>query len=291
MKRKVLSVLLCGVLAVSMLAGCGSKSGDVVTNTDTEDAAENAAEDGSSATDTETAADSDMAYVVDKGTLVVGITDFEPMDYKDENGDWVGFDADMAKAFAESLGVDVEFVEIDWDNKVLELDGKSIDCVWNGMTLTDEVTSSMECTGAYLNNAQVVVVPKNVADKYQDTDSLADLSFAVEAGSAGEAEVSALGLNYTPVKAQSDALLEVASGTSDAAVIDSLMAAAMIGEGTSYADLTYTVALNSEKYGVGFRKGSDLAAVLDEFFANAMADGSMQACAEQYGVQAALVQE
>ncbi len=289
MKKKVLSVFLCGVMAASLLAGCGSsKTEEVVTNTDAEDAAAEA-EDG----DTEAAAseDSDMAYVVDKGTLVVGITDFEPMDYKDENGDWVGFDADMAKAFAESLGVDVEFVEIDWDNKVLELDGKSIDCVWNGMTLTDEVTSSMECTGAYLNNAQVVVVPKDVADKYQDTDSLADLSFAVEAGSAGEAEVSALGLTYTPVKAQSDALLEVASGTSDAAVIDSLMAAAMIGEGTSYADLTYTVALNSEKYGVGFRKGSDLAAVLDEFFANATADGSMQACAEQYGVQAALVQK
>lgn len=289
MKKKVLSVFLCGVMAASMLAGCGSsKTEEVVTNTDAEDAAAEA-EDG----DTEAAAseDSDMAYVVDKGTLVVGITDFEPMDYKDENGDWVGFDADMAKAFAESLGVEVEFVEIDWDNKVLELDGKSIDCVWNGMTLTDEVTSSMECTGAYLNNAQVVVVPKDVADKYQDTDSLADLSFAVEAGSAGEAEVSALGLTYTPVKAQSDALLEVASGTSDAAVIDSLMAAAMIGEGTSYADLTYTVALNSEKYGVGFRKGSDLAAVLDEFFANATADGSMQTCAEQYGVQAALVQE
>lgn len=273
-----------------MLAGCGSSGKEeVATNTDAEDAA---AENEADGEDTEVASeDSDMAYVVDKGTLVVGITDFEPMDYKDENGDWVGFDADMAKAFAESLGVDVEFVEIDWDNKVLELDGKSIDCVWNGMTLTDEVTSSMECTDAYLNNAQVVVVPKDVAEKYQDTDSLKDLSFAVEAGSAGEAEVSALGLNYTPVKAQSDALLEVASGTSDAAVIDSLMAAAMIGEGTSYADLTYTVALNSEKYGVGFRKGSDLAAVLDEFFANAMADGTMQACAEQYGVQAALVQE
>ena len=290
MKKKVLSVFLCGVMAASMLAGCGSSSKEeVATNTDAEDAA---AENEADGEDTEVASeDSDMAYVVDKGTLVVGITDFEPMDYKDENGDWVGFDADMAKAFAESLGVDVEFVEIDWDNKVLELDGKSIDCVWNGMTLTDEVTSSMECTDAYLNNAQVVVVPKNVAEKYQDTDSLKDLSFAVEAGSAGEAEVSALDLNYTPVKAQSDALLEVASGTSDAAVIDSLMAAAMIGEGTSYADLTYTVALNSEKYGVGFRKGSDLAAVLDEFFANAMADGTMQACAEQYGVQAALVQE
>ncbi len=289
MKKKVLSVFLCGVMAASLLAGCGSsKTEEVVTNTDAADAEEEAED---AETETAAAEDSDMAYVVDKGTLVVGITDFEPMDYKDENGDWIGFDADMAKAFAESLGVEAEFVEIDWDNKALELEGKSIDCVWNGMTLTDEVTSSMECTDAYLNNAQVVVVPKSEADKYQDTDSLKDLSFAVEAGSAGEEEVSALGLTYTPVKAQSDALLEVASGTSDAAVIDSLMAAAMIGEGTSYADLTYTVALNSEKYGVGFRKGSDLAAVLNEFFANATADGSMKTCAEKYGVQAALVEE
>ena len=289
MKKKVLSVFLCGVMAASMLAGCGSSGKEVVTNTDAQDAAEDSADD---AAEVDTAsADSDMAYVVDKGTLVVGITDFEPMDYKDDNGDWVGFDADMAKAFAESLGVDVEFVEIDWDNKVLELDGKSIDCVWNGMTLTDEVTSSMECTGAYLNNAQVVVVPKDVADKYQDTDSLKDLSFAVEAGSAGEAEVNALGLNYTPVKAQSDALLEVASGTSDAAVIDSLMAGAMVGEGTGYENLTYTIGLNSEEYGVGFRKGSDLAQALNDFVKTSSEDGSLQACAEQYGVQAALIQQ
>ena len=88
---------------------------------------------------------------------------FEPMDYKDESGEWVGFDADLAKAFAESLGVEAEFVEIDWDNKIMELDGKTIDCVWNGMTLTEEVTSSMDCTDAYLTNAQVVVVPSDVA--------------------------------------------------------------------------------------------------------------------------------
>lgn len=132
------------------------------------------------------------------------------MDYKDENGEWIGFDADMAKAFAESLGVTAEFQVIDWDNKILELEGKTIDCVWNGMTLTDEVTSAMECTNAYLNNAQVVVVPADVADQYQDEESLKDLSFAVEAGSAGEAEVSALELNYTPVSSQADALMEVA---------------------------------------------------------------------------------
>ena len=117
MKKKVLSVFLCGVMAASMLAGCGSSGKEeVVTNTDAQDAAEDSADDA--AEDDTASADSDMAYVVDKGTLVVGITDFEPMDYKDDNGDWVGFDADMAKAFAESLGVDVEFVEIDWDNKV-----------------------------------------------------------------------------------------------------------------------------------------------------------------------------
>lgn len=99
----------------------------------------------------------DVAYIQEKGTLVVGITEFAPMDYKDENGNWIGFDADMAKIVAQRLGVQIEFTVIDWDNKILELDSKSIDVVWNGMTLTDEVTSSMACTNPYCSNAQVVV--------------------------------------------------------------------------------------------------------------------------------------
>lgn len=278
--KKFLALLL-SIMMVMSLAACGSSSDSDTADTDSDVAADAG----------DSADESDLAYVQDKGTLVVGITDFEPMDYKDENGDWIGFDADMAKAFAESLGVEVEFVEIDWDNKILELDGKTIDCVWNGMTLTSEVTSAMECSNAYCNNAQIVIVPADKADQYQDVDSLSDLTFAVEAGSAGEAEVSALGLNYTAVKAQSDALMEVAAGTSDAAVIDSLMAAAMVGEGTGYADLTYTVGLNSEEYGVGFRKGSDLAAALNEFFAASYADGSMLETAETYGVQAAIIEQ
>ncbi len=235
--------------------------------------------------------ESDKQYVVDKGVLVVGITDFAPMDYKDAEGNWIGFDADLAKAFAAELGVKVEFVEIDWDNKLLELDGKAVDCIWNGMTLTDAVKNAMECSKPYMNNAQVVVVPVDQAEKYQTVESLAKLSFAVEAGSAGEAEAAALKLTYTPVAAQADALMEVAAFTSDAAVIDALMAAAMIGEGTSYANLTYTVGLNSEEYGVGFRKGSDLAAALNEFFAKAYADGTMMKIAETYKVQAALIEQ
>jgi polar amino acid transport system substrate-binding protein len=231
----------------------------------------------------------DMDYVKANGVLVVGITDFAPMDYKDNSGNWVGFDADMAAAFAKSLGVDVKFVEIDWDNKILELNSKSIDCVWNGMTLTDEVVNSMECSNAYCDNAQVVVVPASVADQYQDQDSVASLTFAVEAGSAGESVATELGYNCVAVQSQSAALMEVAAGTSDACVIDLLMAGAMIGEGTSYPDLTYTVALNSEKYGVGFRKGSDLAKALNDFFAAAYKDGSLMECAKLYGVQESII--
>lgn len=274
--KKLIAIMLTMVMVLS-LSACGSQS--------------DSASDSKSDEKSDAASESDMEYVKDKGSLVVGITDFEPMDYKDESGDWVGFDADMAKAFGESLGVEVEFVEIDWDNKIMELDGKTIDCVWNGMTLTDEVTSSMECSNAYCNNGQVVIVPSDVADKYQDTDSLSDLSFAVEAGSAGEKEISALELNYTSVKTQADALMEVAAGTSDAAVIDSLMAAAMVGEGTGYDKLTYTCQLNSEEYGVGFRRGSDLAKALNDFFKEAFGDGSMTECAEKYGVQAAVIEQ
>lgn len=264
------------MLAASV-AGCGS--------------AKDQAEKNPAGTEEEAAAESDLAYVKEKGTLVVGITEFDPMDYKDKNGEWIGFDADMAKGFAKKLGVEVEFVEIDWDNKILELDGKTIDCVWNGMTLTDETRSAMECSNAYCNNAQVVIVPKEKADDYQTVESLEGLTFAVEAGSAGEKEVSALGNDFTPVKAQSDALMEVAAGTSDAAVIDSLMAAAMVGEGTSYDNLTYTVKLNSEEYGVGFRKGSDLVEELNAYFVDSYADGSMQECAKTYGVDAAIVSQ
>lgn len=237
----------------------------------------------------EPAAESDMAYVREKGSLIVGITEFEPMDYQNEAGEWIGFDADLARAFADSLGVEAVFQVIEWDNKVMELDGKTIDVVWNGMTLTDEVLSAMECSNAYCNNAQVVILPADSAEDYPDAASMSELNFAVESGSAGEAMAIENGFSYTPVVDQATAVLEVSSGTCQAAIIDSLMAAAMVGEGTSYADLTYTISLNSEEYGVGFRKGSDLAAALNEFFVDYYAAGTMQELAETYGVSAALI--
>ncbi len=235
------------------------------------------------------AAKSDLEYIKGKGSLVVGITDFAPMDYQDAGGEWIGFDADMAKAFAESLGVKAEFIEIDWDNKVLELNNKSIDCVWNGMTLTDEVTKTMSCGDAYCNNAQVVVVKAAVADQYQDADSLKSLAFAVENGSAGMEAADANGLNYTAVDTQAKALMEVASGASDACIIDLLMAGAMIGEGTSYPELTYTVKLTTEEYGVGFRLDGDMAKAYNDFYAKAFADGTVLEIAKVYGVQESVI--
>ena len=278
--------LLLALCMVFTLAACGEPAASDPSDAPESEAPADVTEPADEGGDT---AESDMAYVQDKGTLVVGITNFEPMDYQNESGEWVGFDADLAKAFAESLGVEVVFQEIEWESKVMELDGKTIDVVWNGMTLTDEVLSAMECSNAYCNNAQVVILPADSAEDYPDAASMSELNFAVESGSAGEAMAIENGFSYTPVVDQATAVLEVSSGTCQAAIIDSLMAAAMVGEGTSYADLTYTISLNSEEYGVGFRKGSDLAAALNEFFVDYYAAGTMQELAETYGVSAALI--
>ncbi len=221
--------------------------------------------------------------------LVVGITDFAPMDYKDDNGEWIGFDADMAKAFGEYVGRDVEFQLIDWDNKVFELDSGAIDVVWNGMTLTDEVKAAMDCSNPYCTNGQVVVVKKADAEKYQTTESLKNLDFAVETTSAGAEQAEALGLKYTNVADQATALAEVKSGQSDAAIIDLLMAVAMVGEGTGYEDLAYTLKLNSEEYGVGFKKGSELTEKLNEFFKKSYEDGTMQELAKTYKIEDAII--
>lgn len=284
--KKALAIILSIVTVLScvmVLASCGD-SGKNPSDTTASGATE------ADGTTEGTAAESDLAYVKGKGKLVVGITNFAPMDYKEKDSDeWIGFDADMAKAFAKSLGVEVEFVEIVWDNKLADLKGKNIDCVWNGMTLTDDVKASMETSKPYCTNAQVIVVPADKAEQYATAEACKELSFAVENGSAGKDMAEENGFKYTEVTAQSDAVAEVASGTSDAAIIDLLMAGAMVGKGTGFEKLTYTAKLNSEDYGVGFRKGSDLAAALNDFFAASLADGSMEKIATQYGVQESLI--
>ena len=223
----------------------------------------------------------DLETVRKNGKLVVGITEFAPMDYRDADKNWIGFDADAASAFAAYLGVEVEFSLIDWDRKTFEL------CIRDR---TDDVKAAMSTSKPYFNNAQVVIVR---ADRAADIKTAADckgLTFAVEKGSAGEAAATANGFKITAVKDQATALTEVKAGTSDAAVVDFLMAISMVGEGTDYSDLTYTVRLADEEYGVGFRKNSNLTEKLNEFLAAKTADGTLKKIAEKYGIQDYLIE-
>ena len=249
--KKLLSLVLVLMLAVTMFTACGEKEATEVTP-----AAEK---------------------------LVIGYTIYEPMNFM-EDGKLTGFDTEFAEAVCEKLGVTPEFVEINWDTKFVTLDSKKIDCIWNGMTISDEVKKNCDVSKAYVKNAQVVVMNKDVIANYADVESLKGLKFAAEAGSAGEAAIKDNGLdaNYNPVAAQTDALLAVMGGQADACVIDITMAKSMTAEGTSYDALTYSLELTSEEYGIGFRKGDELTAKVDAIIDELNADGTLPALAEKY---------
>ncbi|PDX60487.1 transporter substrate-binding domain-containing protein [Faecalibacterium langellae] len=271
--KRLVSAFLAGAMALS-LAACG---GAASTSTVASSAA------SGSAAASETAA-SDLDSIKEKGKLVIGYTVYEPMNYTDADGSFTGFDTELATAVCEKLGVEPEFVEINWDTKVVELDAKSIDCIWNGMTLTDDIMANTATTKAYAKNAQVVVV-KDGTD-YSSTADLVGKTVVAEAGSAGEAAIEGdenlAQADYVSKSVQTDCLMEVAAGTADAAVLDLTLANAMIGEGTDYASLAIVDELNAEEYGVAFRKGSDAAAAVDAAFDELKADGTMQALAEKY---------
>ena len=231
-------------------------------------------------------AESDLAYIQGKGKIVVGITDYAPMDYLDENGEWTGFDAEFARLFAEKIGVEVEFFVLpDWGMKVFELDTKNIDVIWNGMTINDELLLTTSISDPYVVNAQVVVMKKDVVANYADAESLKKLNFAVESGSVGEDALEDIGItNFIALQDQTSALMEVAAGTADACVIDITMANAMTGEGTSYDNLAIGLSLTSEEYGIAFRKGSDVTAKLNEVMKDLIADGTLVDLAAKYNL-------
>lgn len=267
--------LLCTVLALGMamsMAACGASSSTAASS--------------EAATTEATTADSDLAYLQDKGTMVIGYTVYAPMNYTDENGEFVGFDTELAVAVCAELGVEPDFVEINWDTKETELAAKSIDCIWNGLTLTEDRQANMACTQAYVKNAQVVVMKADA--EYASTADLAGKVLVAEAGSAGQETIEgdeylAQGELVTKT-VQTDCLMEVKAGTADAAVLDLTLASAMIGEGTDYADLAIVDELNVEEYGVAFRKGSDAAEAVNAAFDKLLADGTMAALAEKYGL-------
>lgn len=260
MKKKVLTVtglVLAVVLLVCSFAACGKK---------------------------DPAPKSDLEYIKEKGKLIVCVTDYEPMNYK-ENGEWVGFDTEYAQAVAKELGVEVEFVITDWDNKYSEMDSRAIDCAWNGLTISDEVKLNASVTKAYARNAQVVVMAKDKVEQFKTAESMKDLTFAVENGSAGQEVAAQNGYNkVTPVVDQATALTEVKSGAADACIIDLTMANAVTGAGKSYENFAIALELSEEEFGIACRKDSDLPAEIDRITEKLKADGTLQKLAEKYNV-------
>ncbi len=238
-------------------------------------------------------AEDDLAYIKAKGELIIGITAYEPMNYKDKDGKLVGFDTEYAEALCAKLGVKPNFIFINWDTKEIELKAKTIDCIWNGLTVTEERKENMMFTQSYLLNEQVVVIRSADASKYTDRASLNGVSVVAEAGSAGEAAIKAdlSGAAYTAVDSQAKPLLEVKAGTADVAVIDGTMATSMTGEGTDYAELITITSMNltAEEYAIGLRVGSTAAAEFNKITNELLQDGTMAKIAEKYGLTQRLI--
>lgn len=290
--KKFLSVMLTAALALG-LCSCASSTS---SSSDAGSAADNSAvssdaENGSTAEESTSTEGGDWAYIADKGNFVAGITLFEPMNYYDENGELTGFETEFTKAVCEKLGVEAKFQEIEWDKKEIELNAKTIDAIWNGLTVTEERKENMAFSTPYVRNKQVIVIKTNNADKYKDLESMAGASCVAESGSAGQTAIEeneVLSQNtFIGASAQKDALLEVKSGTADIAVIDYVMATASIGPDTDYSDLMIVdgIDLVAEEYAIGLRKNdTETLAKINGAIDELVADGTLKTLAEKYGL-------
>ena len=287
--KKLIALILSALMLVLCVA-CAAPAATVAEATEAP-AAEATEAPAADATEAP-AADDDWSYIQSNGKLVIGITEYEPMNYYDASGKLIGFDTEFAEAACAKLGLTPEFVVIDWDTKELELSSKKIDCIWNGLTVTEDRKANMDFSTSYLKNQQVVVVLASDAVKYADAASFAGLTVVAEAGSAGAAAIAAnmADADFVEVQAQSDALLEVKTGKAAAAVIDLTMANAMTGEGTDYSDLTILpIEMPGEEYAIGFRVGSTATEKFNEIIAAFSTDGTFDTLAAKYDLAGLLI--
>lgn len=280
MKKKSIALILAA-LAVIMcfaLAACGGTQGGETPSTDNP---ENVA--------------SDLAYIKEKGEMIIGYTEFAPMNYKNDDGEFVGFETDFAKAVCEELGVEAKFQLISWEAKETELAAKTIDCIWNGMTITPERLEAMSISTPYMANKQVLIVKAENADKYLKPEDMEGAKIVAEVESAGEGvakeDAFFAKAQYTSVADQATALMEVASGVSDGCVVDYVLSIGMIGEGTDYEDLVVvdSLAFADEEYGIAFRKDSDTTAAVNDAISALVANGKLAEIAADYKLEAQLI--
>jgi polar amino acid transport system substrate-binding protein len=273
-------------MAMLAFAGCGDSSSK---DSATDDKGKTAASDQQNTDDSEEPPASDLDLIKAAGKLVVGMTDYEPMNYYDDDNTLIGFDTEYTQLVCEKLGVTPEFVEINWNNKEIELNAYNVDCLWNGVTYNEERAKSMSFSMPYVNNDIVVVVRKADESKYQTKADLASATIVAEGGSSAEEDVTTdpelADANFTPVDSLVSSLMEVAAGTADAAVVDSTMANSLVGK-KAYADLVIIpgIAFPPELLAIGFRLGSDLPAAIDPITKSLMDDGTLIALAEKYGI-------
>ncbi len=287
--KRIAALLLAGIMSVGL---CSCASSNTSSASESSSAAEsNADSSAADSTDSTASEGGDWQYIADKGNFVAGITLFEPMNYYDENGELTGFETEFTKAVCEKLGVEAKFQEIEWDKKEIELNAKTIDAIWNGLTVTEERKENMGFSKSYVRNKQVVVIKADNKDKYTDEASMAGASCAAESGSAGQTAIETSAVlsqnEFVGASAQKDVLLEVKAGTVELGVLDYVMAKASIGEGTDYSDLMIVegVELAPEEYAIGMRKGDTetiekVNGAIDEL----VADGTLKALAEKYGL-------
>ena len=223
-------------------------------------------------------------------TVTVGYTIYAPMNYFDDNNVLVGFDTDLATAVFENMGYKVIFQEIDWNSKYTDLNSGAIDCVWNGFTANtaddDGVLRSQKVDFSYnyMENRQVIVAKADAG--IASAEDLSGKMAAVESGSAGESYAKEFeNVSVKGFLKQTDCLMEVKSGAADFAVLDAQLAKSYCGKG-DYADLVMVEDLSSdvEFYAIGFMKGSELTAQVNEQLEKLAADGTIAKLAEKYGV-------
>lgn len=275
--KKLTAFILSALMAVTALTGCGGQS-----------SSSEASKDNPSSQ----SATGDWSYIADKGDLVIGITYFEPMNYKDENGELTGFETEFAQSVCEKLGVKANFQKIDWDSKEVELNAKTIDCIWNGLTITDERQENMGISTPYMENKQVMVTKAENADKFTTAEAVKGATVVAEKKSAGEDVAKGdeffKEANYVSVDSQAKALLEVKSGTADIAIIDYVMSIGTISDGTDYADLKVVEGKDfaKEQYGIAVRKGdAETLQKINDAVQAVADDGKLEEIAKKYSLQ------
>ena len=222
------------------------------------------------------------------GTLVLGVTYYSPMCYFDDNNELIGFDVELAKIVADKLNMNVKFQEINWDSKIIELNSGSIDCIWNGFSITPDRKEECDFTKAYLGNKQVAVIRTADQASYTSAASFAGKKAVVEDESYGEdcAKTLTAEANIIGLSTQMAAMTEVKMNSANFAVVDYTLAKDICGTG-EFANLMISEAATFEReyYGVGFKKGSALTEKVNAALVELYADGTIARLAEKYGLK------